>query len=1148
MICNACSGTTFKQFAIRGDGMEIKQCTYCGLGVVASLPESTDEYYDDNYYVDAGSSGYEDYSFMAEHGLGWAAALVQLLADHGKILDIGCADGYLLNKFTSAFDKSGIEVNARAAGQARDKGIRLLGNDLLDPQLVHDHRSEFDVVTSIAVFEHLLDFHGGFRTAVELLKEDGFMLFEVPVMSAEGSNVAWMNSSFEHIYYPTEGAIRHIIETELGCYLAGAEVIIKDYASTYIGIVTKDARQAARIKAVFERLMDADFDGGAAEVVRASTHLYLLHAGQATEESVRSLARLGSYEFTLPLIARVAQLWSFDLKRLQSGDWQPVSFGAATRETQRLKAEIEVILADARLNASQATEAVNFEIRRAAGLVGEAAALRRELSAERAEVAAMEGRMLEAARQLEAIQQTTAWRATGPLRRWAKRNPRAARRAKQLAKLVWWTLRGTIFAHVREFMRRKALAGGGVSADKNLEAAKRVASAVNLLPTAGVVPGAGELPSGTDWPSDRPLVSIVIPCFNYGHLVGDAIRSVEAQTFTDIEIIVVEGGSSSTESRQRLIEAVAKASPKLRLLLQDQPYRAGANRNFGISYARGKYICCLDADDRIAPTYIEKAVFMLEHSGYGVVSPGLQFFGNKSEVWTPHDRPTLDILLEGNNALTCAVYSKDMWRKAGGYRDSDPATGHIHEDWLFWVRLAALGARFVSIREPLFFYRSHGGTLSNSREVLENEVQKLLVRRFNEDVLTEEAITAARLKSASHPVRSPQSFVYRRDFHIQDTGGAILLIAMPFLVLGGAERLLSAIVAQLAKNGWRVIIVTTVPVGQTHGDTTSWFESATAEIFHLPRFLDQEYWRDFLDYLLQSRNIELLWVIGSSFVYEYLPALKLRHPRLAVADLLFNTVGHTANNRRYSDCIDLTFVENTEVREWLIAAGESPWRISLVESGVDLDQNTPEVKEQSILTRNEIPAGAVVIGFFGRWSEEKDPLGFIEIAARLSREMDVVFLMTGAGHLESELKVAIEAANFLPERFLLKGTVPDIKPYLQACDILCLPSKLDGRPNIIMEALASGTAVIASRVGALPEMIEEGKQGYLCAPGEYDEFARKIEELVSDRDKLNRFKMNAREFAERRFDIKEMLRQYEAKLRELIKFPRRNGSATLDAE
>jgi glycosyltransferase involved in cell wall biosynthesis len=263
--------------------------------------------------------------------------------------------------------------------------------------------------------------------------------------------------------------------------------------------------------------------------------------------------------------------------------------------------------------------------------------------------------------------------------------------------------------------------------------------------------------------------------------------------------------------------------------------------------------------------------------------------------------------------------------------------------------------------------------------------------------------------------------------------------------------------------------------------------------------------------------------------------LKFRHPRLAVADLLFNTVGHTANNRRYADCIDLTFVENTEVREWMIAAGESPERINLIESGVDLEQNSPSKKDQLSIIADEIPSSAVVVGFFGRWSEEKDPLGFIEIAKRIPKELDVVFLMTGAGDIEPQIKAAITAANFAPGRFLLKGAVPDLKPYLQACDILCLPSRIDGRPNIIMEALASGSAVVASKVGALPEMIEEGRQGYLCTPGAYDEFSRRIEELVRDRKMLEDFKLKAREFAERRFNVHDMLRHYENQLRHLIK-------------
>lgn len=366
------------------------------------------------------------------------------------------------------------------------------------------------------------------------------------------------------------------------------------------------------------------------------------------------------------------------------------------------------------------------------------------------------------------------------------------------------------------------------------------------------------------------------------------------------------------------------------------------------------------------------------------------------------------------------------------------------------------------------------------------------------------------------------------------SSGPTLLLAMPYLILGGAERLLSAIVGKLAASGWRVVVVTTVAVDESHGDTTSWFEGATPEIFQLPRFLDAVVWKDFIDYLFASRRIDVLWVVGSAFVYDCLPALRLRHPGLRVVDLLFNTVGHTGNNRRYADCIDLTFVENAEVRDWLLEAGESPRRICMVESGVDLIENQPAVHDEDLAALCGLPGGSTVVGFFGRWSDEKDPLGFVEIARRMPGDLEVTFVMTGAGPLESQLKQAISEAAFPPGRFLLKGAVPDVRPYLRACDILVLPSRLDGRPNVVMEALASGVAIVASSVGALPDMFRDGKQGYLCMPGNTEGFVQRISELVADKELLARFKRDARSWAERRLDIRAMLESYENQLRGLV--------------
>src|SRR6185312_4840393 len=103
------------------------------------------------------------------------------------------------------------------------------------------------------------------------------------------------------------------------------------------------------------------------------------------------------------------------------------------------------------------------------------------------------------------------------------------------------------------------------------------------------------------WPPGRPLVTVMIPCFNYGAFVAETIESVLKQTFSNYEIIVVEGGSTDGTTPQRLSE-LELAYPSVRFVFRTERHLAGDNRNFGIELGRGRYVCCLDADDLIRPT------------------------------------------------------------------------------------------------------------------------------------------------------------------------------------------------------------------------------------------------------------------------------------------------------------------------------------------------------------------------------------------------------------------------------------------------------------------------------------------------------------------------------------------------------------------
>src|SRR5580658_6331274 len=122
------------------------------------------------------------------------------------------------------------------------------------------------------------------------------------------------------------------------------------------------------------------------------------------------------------------------------------------------------------------------------------------------------------------------------------------------------------------------------------------------------------------WRRDYPLVSLVIPCFNYGQFIEQAVRSVLNQTLPDIELIVVEGGSTDacTVAEVRRLESLGL--PKTQFYFRSERHLVGDNRNFGISRARGRYVVCLDADDFISPIYIEIAVFFAEVFGYDIVT------------------------------------------------------------------------------------------------------------------------------------------------------------------------------------------------------------------------------------------------------------------------------------------------------------------------------------------------------------------------------------------------------------------------------------------------------------------------------------------------------------------------------------------------
>jgi len=587
--------------------------------------------------------------------------------------------------------------------------------------------------------------------------------------------------------------------------------------------------------------------------------------------------------------------------------------------------------------------------------------------------------------------------------------------------------------------------------------------------------------------TDSPLVSVVIPCFNYGHYVEQAIRSVLSQTFTNLEIIVVEGGSTDGTTPQILRALEQRGLPRTRFVYRTESHLAGDNRNFGIALARGQYVCCLDADDLIKPTYVEIAVFLAEFAGYDMVYPSVTCFEGSDFRWLLCD-PTWPEIADGNQASTVAIFRKTAWEHVGGFRDWGKGDRHVPEDWEFWVRLIGHGFRGKSIREPLMLYRVHHGGLWGSCE-LPVEQQRRAIREANPQLFVNGRLPA---------VQSPERSVASWDLLIEPTGSQPpILLALPFITIGGAEKLFATLVQSLVGRGYKVVVITTLVLAKTIRDCTDSFEAITPHLFPLPRVLQnqEECWKDFLFYLLKRHGIGAILIAGCDFVYRLLPEIAHEFPEIAVLDQLFNDEVHYPTNRRYAGYIDTTLVPSQPLADKLISqARERADKVCVIPHGINIEEMTAPDATFDSSGLPESFRGKFLVSFFGRLSAEKSPADFVKIARHLRSYDEIRFLMTGEGQERSSVLALIEKYE-LQDRIYVLGFVDNLRDLIALSDVVVVPSAVDGMPLVVFEAQAFSKPVVASAVGSIPAVIAQGETGFLCAPGNVKAFAERILEL-----------------------------------------------------
>ena len=194
-----------------------------------------------------------------------------------------------------------------------------------------------------------------------------------------------------------------------------------------------------------------------------------------------------------------------------------------------------------------------------------------------------------------------------------------------------------------------------------------------------------------------------------------------------------------------------------------------------------------------------------------------------------------------------------------------------------------------------------------------------------------------------------------------------------------------------------------------------------------------------------------------------------------------------------------------------LGLGVSAGQLSCNPNGVDTQAFQPRPRPDSGLRQAlGIPASAKVVGFLGRLSPEKGPEVFLRAAlVAYARLPDTHFVFVGDGPLAPTLRESISRFK-MTDRVHLAGLRRDVPTVLNDLDVLVSSSHSEAMPLAVMEALASGLPVVATRVGGVPDMIEHGDSGWLVTPNDFEEIATRLQQILGTPDELARMGAAAR--------------------------------------
>ena len=679
--------------------------------------------------------------------------------------------------------------------------------------------------------------------------------------------------------------------------------------------------------------------------------------------------------------------------------------------------------------------------------------------------------------------------------------------------------------------------------------------------------------------ADAPRFSVTVPAFNAEATLAETVASVRAQTFADWELVIVDDGSA--DGTRALAERLAAADPRVRVVAQANRGSGGAY-NTAVRHARAGLLVMLSADDLLLPDHLAEVAACVDGhpdasvftcDGWYAYPDGWRERARPAERWADPAGCTLTELLQACFYGVGAVYRREVFEAVGGFHEDMYA-----EDYLFWLLALAHGFTHRHIDRPLSVHRLDGVQKSANALLMRETDLRVLDEVMASGLLCPQEMAAARRSAA----RLRRAIAARRALE-------------PVIGPEALERL-AALTRRLRQGGaWRRGAASLRPGAAMPGGTS--VQSRTVvfvnnfagpslgggevQLLGLLRGLPAERIRPVVVCAagsaleLEARRLEGVVVVPARFDLGSLPSLVGR----IAADLpdgrmvqgtgfLTGIVARCAGAwthvpvvnavhvipgaarldgeshlvsavRRLLDRITRRYVTryvavSEAVRAGLIADGVDPARIAVIPNGVDLAALQRAAAAPPAV---KLPRADGRVGCLGRLEPVKGTEYFLRAAALVSADHPQVrFVVAGRGscaHALKDLAAKLGVAGLVD----FVGYVDSAPALLKTLDVVVVPSLSEASGLTAMEAMALGVPVVATEVGGLSEVVENGATGLLVPPADEQALARAVTRLLENPELSRRFSAEGVCRAHESFGVERMIAAYLRLYEELADLP-----------